>query len=75
MIFGLIKTKKDRELEVLKRALWVFRGVVANSQTLKGGNLIVKEENHRYLLQVLIDTCDIDCLPKGMKKKKKPKSA
>jgi hypothetical protein len=69
------RKNEQREYETLKRALWVFRGVVAESQTLKGGNLVVKKGNYQYLMNILIATRDIDCLPKELRKKKKPKAA
>jgi len=69
MIFGLFKTKKDREIEVLKRALWLFRGIIAEVKFAKGGNAIIAKKNYNFLIQALIETRDINCLPKGRKAK------
>ena len=70
-LFDRERKRIKHEHETLKRALWVFRGVVADSQTAKGGNLIVKKDRYQYLMNILVATRDIDCLPKELKKKKK----
>ena len=63
--------KMKRENEALKRALYVFRGVLSQSDMTKTGHAIIKKKNHSYLIQALISTKDINCLPAGMKKKNK----
>jgi len=69
ILFDKSIRRQQAELRAIKYALMVFRNIAADVNIAKSGKAIISKSAWFQLVQVLVATRDINCLP-GKKKRK-----